>query len=163
MEREAILVVKGADTKEHVIGYLDYDLYFMRDRLVGVHVFEPHFERADGGGMVYGASFSREVLVPILEAGAEKLEGAVWNRKHGDKEKSSLDLTAEADKKSFIVYYSDIEGVELKESRSSAGHFRLRSRTVNKDFELTYEQFELLKTYLPKIPGIAGKVKLPES
>ncbi len=162
MEREAILVVRGVDTKEHVVGFLDFDLYFMVDRLIAVHVLETHFTHSEGSGMVYGASLSRDILVPIVETGIEKLEGAVWNKKHGDKENPSRDVTASADKKDFTVYYSDIEGVELKESRSSAGHCQLRSSTMNKDFELTDEQFELLKTHLPKIPGIAEKLKMPE-
>lgn len=154
MEHEALLVVRGVRKEEHIVQSVDFDLYFMNERLVAIHTFNPYYVER-------GSGFSRDFISPIIETGVEKLRGAVWSKEHASTDNLSLDEMVASDKKNFVLYYSDISSIELKESEWGS-HCRLSSTKMQIDFEVPDEQFELLKTNLPRISGLSDKVQHPK-
>ncbi len=100
-----VLVVKGVNTTAHLLENVTFDLYFMENRLVGIHAFKK-----------YSVEGTAPILGTLLEAGVG-VQKAIWEADHGKSLDESLDEQLASDKKNFSVNYTDVNAFELKRSR----------------------------------------------
>jgi hypothetical protein len=145
LEKELAVMEKLQSGNKH------FDVYFTDSRIVGIHSFKAD---VTGVGGAFGLAGS------LVELGIGKIREGRRKEHEEQMKKMTLDERLAADGKNFALPYSEVQEVKL--GKFLAGrNVKIRGGRVDMKFILTKEQFESLKTVLPTVAGLAGKLEIP--
>jgi hypothetical protein len=144
-ERELVVMEKLLSGNKH------FDVYFTDNRIVGLHSFKA---AATGTGAAFGLAGS------LVELGVGKIREGRRKEQEEQMKKMTLDERLAADGKNFALPYGEVHEVKL--GKFLAGrNVKIKGGKIDMKFILTKEQFERLKTVLPTVAGLAGKLEIP--
>lgn len=146
MEKKEIAVIEGVETADS-FSTVHYDLHFMESRLVALHAYR----KGTGAGYATGG-----LVGTLVGEGVERLKASRWKDRASTLSEMTLDERLASEKNNFSIPYSDIKKVKLWQV-VFARNFKVKSKTLDKTFRLTKNQYETVRMTISKIPELLAK------